>query len=391
MGISGLLAFLRKKCSNKIKSAHLGNLKKGGVAIDIRNFIHIFSYGGREGTVFQQIVWMVVDLVYYGYKPLFIFDGKASNLKDDEHERRAQIKQISKDKKQKLESDVNQLKQEHEEEAYLAESIKVPSSTLIEDDLEDYDEEKLNLAFDLKRKMDKIEQYKKANYHVNDELLEKIKTLLTLMNVIWIEVEEEADPICALLNRNGIVEHVISEDSDLFPHGANSLLTGFSWKNSRNTKMMHYDFVEIRKKLKMDYEKVIEWCSLPKNDYNQNVRIKGLGIAKAYDKIIQFNTIANFVKESPFLKEDEKKAYDEIIRCSKMFSKYHSPDFKLEESLQKKIDTFKTWKPDFNWVVIKDFFAQNKIIDMFSNSWDKSSPKKSTNISANQLNVDNFS
>jgi hypothetical protein len=118
---------------------------------------------------------------------------------------------------------------------------------------------------------------------------------------------------------------------------------------------------------------------LPKNDYNQNVRLKGIGIAKAYKTIMDFQSVANFIKQSPHLNMEEKKAYEEIIKCSVMFSKYHDKDFKLSDKIQKKIDDFKIWKPDIIWDLVQDFFAENKISNMFRSQWKKNSPKKTNN------------
>ncbi len=61
-------------------------------------------------------------------------------------------------------------------------------------------------------------------------LMNECRFLLKSLGLECLQAEGEAEALCALLNRRGKVDAVVTEDSDTFCHGATSVLRGFSVK-----------------------------------------------------------------------------------------------------------------------------------------------------------------
>ena len=74
----------------------------------------------------------------------------------------------------------------------------------------------------------------------------RCEALLNLLGVPVVRAEAEGEALCALLNEKGIVDSVISNDSDCFVFGAQVVYTKFTLENLQNGTVMRYDANDLR-------------------------------------------------------------------------------------------------------------------------------------------------
>ncbi|ORD99839.1 FEN1 [Hepatospora eriocheir] len=103
----------------------------------------------------------------------------------------------------------------------------------------------------------------------------KLRHLLKLLNIRYINSPYEADSQCAKLYRLGVVDGVISEDSDLLLYGVKVYKNFFSKK----TQIKEFNLDEILEGLTIDYEKFIFISLFLGSDYCDGV--KNIGPVRA--------------------------------------------------------------------------------------------------------------
>ena len=70
---------------------------------------------------------------------------------------------------------------------------------------------------------------------------QRCETLLRMLGVPVVYANAEGEALCALLNEKGIVDGIISNDSDCFLFGATTIYTKFTLENLENRTVMRYD------------------------------------------------------------------------------------------------------------------------------------------------------
>ena len=86
----------------------------------------------------------------------------------------------------------------------------------------------------------------------------------------------EAEAQCAVLEQMGLVDGVVTEDSDAFLFGARNVFRGVF-----QDKIKHYSMNVIERKLKLNRERMIIFALLLGSDYTEGV--KGIGIVNAME------------------------------------------------------------------------------------------------------------
>ncbi|VVC30028.1 Hypothetical protein CINCED_3A001523 [Cinara cedri] len=106
-------------------------------------------------------------------------------------------------------------------------------------------------------------------------LQKQCERLLNIMGVTCVYSPGEAEQLCAILNKNGIVNGVVTQDSDCFLYGARIIYRNFN--ASRNGSVEVYSMESIEKNLKIGRNKMIALSLLCGCDYDE----KGvIGIGK---------------------------------------------------------------------------------------------------------------
>lgn len=306
MGIQDLFKHIKEKCKDCVEEVHMSEFKNKKVIVDGNGFLYTYGYGGRKGTIFQQFAWMVYDIRSMDGDLAVVFDGKAPKWKQKTKEIRQQLKQKQLEKKENLEKEMKTIEDNLAPET--TEKLKNfnPSKDflldlLIEDENTSIQQSTSNEEVDQKlrymQQEHKYDQCLKSEIVITPELIEQVKNFLKQLQVCVIQAVEEAEPLCAILNRLGIFDYVLSEDSDVFAFGGKYLITGFSWKGQRDTKMRGYSLSKILNSMKLNQEQFISVCTLTGNDYNKDIKIPQMGFVRALKCIQTWGNLTKFFQE----------------------------------------------------------------------------------------------
>lgn len=261
MGIKNLLKFL-SNYEGIIKEINDDDFKKQKVAIDIsiilyKVIIAIRNTGAdltnKKGEVVSHILGLFNKTIYLLKKniiPIYVFDGKAPDLKSKVIQER---KDIKKKAWEKLETITNE--------------------------------------------KDKIKYFKRT-VSISWKQLEECKELLSLMGIPYIEAPEEADSQCAWLVKNGFASGVLTEDMDILTFGSKKIYRNLG---SYKKQTLEINLDDILDKIDLDYNQFIELCILFGCDYCDRVKdITPSELYKVYFEHKDINKTLDFLKKGKY-------------------------------------------------------------------------------------------
>lgn len=250
MGIKDLNPYLRENVSDAIKEVELGQFKGKTVCIDTSIYFYKFLY--KNDRYLEGFYQQIFRLRKNGLTPIYIFDGAPPQEK-------MKTLELRKEKKEETKASIESLY----EQINLAET----------------DEEKKALDF-------KISMMKKKLIYITSEHITKLKRLLDLMNVQYIQAPGEADMICGKLAKQGIVDLVMSDDMDLLTSGSSKVIRNFFITSN---KVMYYDLDKILELMDITINQWIDFCILCGCDYCD--RIPNLGPKNALKYLKQYGNV----------------------------------------------------------------------------------------------------
>jgi flap endonuclease-1 len=297
----------------------LEDLSGKTVAIDAYNTLYQFLAIIRQpdGTPLQDntgkvtshlsgLLYRTSNLVELGIKPIYVFDGAPSKLKEVEIKRRAKVKA----------------------EATVA-----------------YEKAKA------KGDMAKARVYAQATSRLKDYMEDDSKRLLDLMGLPWIDAPSEGEAQAAHMTRRGDADYCASQDYDSLLFGAPTLLRNVTISGRRKLprKNVYIDVVpelfvldRVLKECEITHEQLIDVGILIGTDFNPD-GIKGLGPKTALKLVKEHGTLE---KALPHIKNPEFPHPPEKIREIFLHPEVRS-DYTLE------------WKdPDVEGIV--DFLVREK-------------------------------
>jgi len=260
MGIKNLSALINQYAPKSVSKKQFHDLNGKKIAIDASLLIYSYVIAIRNtsydltninGDMTSHIHAVVSKTLLYldnSIIPIFIFDGKPPNLKNDVLDKRRDERQIARK---------------------------------LLDDISDDDNDR------------KIKLFKKTTV-VTFKQMEQCKEILRAMGIPVIEAPEESDSQCSSLTINNDVYGVGSEDMDILTFGSKKLLRNIS--SSKKNEIIEYDLSKILEELNYTKEQFIDLCILLGCDYVDH--IDGIGIKKAKEIIDEYKNIEKFLEKS---------------------------------------------------------------------------------------------
>ena len=252
MGIKNLNQFLKKKNINCINDINISQLNGKKLAVDTSIFLYKFKYSYKLVDNFLQQIYHFkknnIDLIY-------VFDGKPPKEKQITLDNRKIIKEKNNNKILILE-----------------ENLSKPGL-----------ENKLDL-------LNEINEMKRKNINITKEDINDIKYLFDILNIKYIQCDCEADLICSLLYKKGIVDGCLSNDMDFLTFGVGELYRNYNLGDN----LLSYDLENILNLLELNYEQFIDFCILCGCDYTN--KINRLGSETAFKLIKIYNNIEEILK-----------------------------------------------------------------------------------------------
>jgi flap endonuclease-1 len=277
MGIKDLSYIIQTYAPNSITTLQFHHLTGKKIAVDASLLIYAYVIAIRntsddlrnlDGEITSHIHAVVSKTQLYldnGITPIFVFDGKPPNLKNNVLDKRKENREIA--KKQMDETS---------------------------------DEDK------------KTKLFKKSTV-ITWKQMEQCKEILRAMGIPVVESPEESDSQCANLTKGNLAYGVGSEDMDILTFGAKKLLRNIS--SSKKNEIIEYDLEKILLDLKYSYQEFIDLCILLGCDYVDH--IDGIGKKKAKEIIDEYRTIENFLNTSNDVKTGKYKISDDYLsKCN---------------------------------------------------------------------------
>lgn len=287
MGIKNLNKFLKDVCPEVFKEIKLSQLQYKKATVDIS--LYIFKYM----TIFGEDAWMsaIINLVTClrrnNIHSCFIYDTGAPEEKKQERDER-------KEKREKLDRKIFDLETALE---------KAKNTGEIEQILKDLfttniSKKSLLLGREVEKKFSireieiEVERIKKQSVKFNSNTLSLSKELFDILGIPYFQAPLEAETTCADLCKRGIVDCVVSEDSDVLAYGAPFVVTKI---NTTEDTCVVVEYEDILNSLEFTPDEFLDFCIMCGTDYNKN--INKIGPKKAYQLIKEHKSIDNIPSE----------------------------------------------------------------------------------------------
>ena len=353
MGIHNLNKFLRTKCPHVFKDIHISEFAYKKIAIDITLFLCKFKAVCGEKWV-SAFINLVSSLRRNEIHCVFIFDNGAPIEKTAEKEERRKQQENIKKKVFDLENALEKFKNTNQIDNILIElHNKLTPSEKTQKRLLGNNTN----SIDMNAVENKIKKIKNYILNICEEDFVLARKLFDILNVPYYSAPLEAECACADLCRRGIVDAVLTEDTDVLAYGSPIFLSKIDTSNDTCVQIIYSEVLEA---LKITSSEFLDLCIMFGCDYNKN--INKVGIETSYKYILEFKSIDEIEK---------KKKLDVSIlnhkRTRELFTQYEkikiesipfcgSPNF---DNLQKLIFDYKL--NGLNFSKIKSHFVDSNI------------------------------
>lgn len=273
MGISDFYEVIKSAAgSNILVTVKLSELSGQKVAVDISIFLNKFvkTCGGERWI--DNFIYLLCALKRNGIKPVCIFDGPNPPIeKKREQERRraegAKIQQrINEGKKlikklEKMALEGEELDEETISDVKIVIGVRRGRNV----DAINYDDI-YDVLSGLKSCITKKEV---QNLPIIPEYSKKAKEIIEIMGFCHFQAEGEAECLCASMCCLGLVDGVLSEDTDVMAYGTPFLLSKLDLKTETIVLVSHEAILEG---MEMEHEEFLDLCILLSCDYNERVK-----------------------------------------------------------------------------------------------------------------------
>lgn len=298
MGIKGLKSYIGKKWPEVFQEVSYDLYAGKKIAVDIIGLIFCYKACSEQWKYSLKRYLNNFDDI----KLLIVFEGKSPVEKSSEQQQRRLKRSNLKNELDQLQHDINQyeygviaeptglMKNYIEKLAKPTRSTAAAISKVVESiDVPEEEITPLSMASIvcvLKCHVDKVKRQTTSITH--DDIM-AVKQICSELSLEYIEAAGEAEKTCANLCLNGIVDAVISEDSDLIALQCPLIL--FRTKTPNYFKQ--FSFEKFKQCSGLSIEQIVDWAILCGTDYN--VTLPKIGIIRALEIVEQYKSIDNFI------------------------------------------------------------------------------------------------
>ena len=285
MGIKKLKDIIKKYSPISIKQIHILDYETKKIAIDTS--LYMFkskaknnSRGGRDTDWIIDFIYLVCCLRQNNIHPIFVYDTKSPQEKQVEKESRAAKKKSNIEKIKMIEQMISEYHKSGKINDYLYHMCDAnqKTKTLLGNDK----------MFDIDVVMTKLEKLKSQIINVSTSDFTITRELFDILSIPYIDAIGEAEAMCSYLCHHGLVDAVLSEDTDILAYGCPKFLYGID--TIQNT-VFEIDYKNLITNLDFSSSQFLDLCILCGTDYSSN--IKGVGPEKSFQLIKHYQTIEN--------------------------------------------------------------------------------------------------
>jgi len=268
MGIKNLKKIIQKHAPNAISDKP--SLYNQKIAIDSSILLYKYRYTYSEDNFhIQGFLYKVIELLERGIIPVFVFDGKPPDAKNNTLNKRNETRIKMKERIHELTEIRNTIK----------DSPIVDPYEFINSDDDVVENEQIK---EIKKLNTKIRNIEKNILVVKKIHSEQVIEFLDSLGIPYLQAISESEEMCAFLQKKGFVDYVVTEDTDALTFGAKKVIFG--------EKV--YDLEIILRDLDLTFDSFIDFCILCGCDYTTT--IPKVGPVNALKLIKKFHSIDNF-------------------------------------------------------------------------------------------------
>ncbi len=326
MGIKNLNTVLRSKCPQVFKLTHLSKFAYKKVAIDITLFLCKFKSTAGENWLLSFLN-LIACLRRNEIHCVFIYDNGAPIEKTEERAERVKNREKTEQRILSLENALENYKKNNTLEGILEEfNIKLQkelqqklstnsntssSSLLLRNNVSTNVSTKDIIDIPLVEA--KLKRMRNYIFNITPDDFELTRKLFDILKVPYHLSPMEAETMCSDLCKRGLVDCVMSEDTDVLAYGAPCFLTKL---DVFNDTVVAIEFEEVIKELKFTRSQFLDLSIMLGCDYNKSV--KKIGPETSYKLISQYKNIETLIKLKPELDFSVLKHE----RCRELFLEY---------------------------------------------------------------------
>lgn len=288
MGIRGLNTFIKKICPECIITNRINKYSGKIFAIDASILIYKYRHISNidETMVNSHIIGFLNRVKYYynnNITPVFVFDGSPPYQKKITIKKRQLIKRK------------------------IYEKIEILQELNTEDESEQKEIQK------------EINNLSKQIINVTKTHIIEIKNLLDLLGINYYEAPDEAEKYCVFLQKNNIIDYIVTDDTDIFTFGGINVL-----KSTIKNDLIEINIDLFLDKIKYSKKKFIDFCILSGCDYMPYV--PNLAINTVYTLFKKFDSIEDIIKLNKYyFPEEYNTEYINEIRSIFIDFNYEKP------------------------------------------------------------------
>ena len=286
MGIKNLNKFLRDKFEDIFIPIHLSEYAYKKVAIDIS--LYIYKYKAICGDKWlSAFIKLISSLRRNEIHCVFIFDGEAPKEKNIEREKR-------REDKEKLSNYIYALEEalDNYHKTNLVDPILLKLYNQREKSpkrLLGKKESKLDIVW----LEEKIRLKRNQIIDIGPHDFDYTRELFDILKVPYITAIGEAEKMCSKLCIDGLVDAVLSEDTDVLAYGALNFMSKIDTYND-TCLLINYD--HLLAVIDISQEQFLDLCIMCGTDYNQN--IPKVGVHTAFKHLLNYKNIENIDKNT---------------------------------------------------------------------------------------------
>lgn len=253
MGIRGLNTFIKKVCPECIMTKKISNYSGKVFGIDASIFLYKYRHISNidDSCKNSHIIGFINRIKYYrnfNITPVFIFDGVPPEQKKITLKKRQYIKKK------------------------IYEKIEILQDLKPENELEQTEINK------------EISNLSRQIINVTKTHVSEVKSLLDILGITYYDAPDEAEKYCVFLQKNKIIDYIVTDDTDIFTFGGVNVL-----KSTIKNDIIETNIEMLLNKIKYTQEKFIEFCILSGCDYLPYV--PSVAINTVYTLFKKHNTI----------------------------------------------------------------------------------------------------
>jgi flap endonuclease-1 len=298
MGITNLKKLIKDTSVRRRLADYRGKV----LAVDASIFLYQYVYRDEPNAVLFGLLRQLLTFHRNGITPLYVFDGKALEVKiviEERQLRREQVQTemvaLTAELSRTLDTLGEPIVVQSEAAPVAAPFSELDVAMFIESDEEEVPEpvalepdeaDSESLKRHAVHLSSRIASLEKQTRRPTRAMVQDCKDLLELLGVPYIQSPSESDLTLSELTLSRQVDGIISEDTDMLPFGCETFITGFRYDRDF---VEEYSLARALEHLSLTREQFVDMCILCGCDYAE--KIYKVGVKTAYEMICMHKNI----------------------------------------------------------------------------------------------------